>query len=68
MIFGRSLKNPTLRGEFHKKPIWRGRLPKYGGELGQFVDLRGRRAWQERVRGGGGGVFEGGLIPRCALC
>lgn len=57
MIFGRSLKNPTLRGEVHKKPIWRGRLPKNGGELGQFVDFRGQRAWRERVGGGGGGVF-----------
>ena len=28
----------------------------------QFADLRG--AWQE----GGGGVFEGGLIPQCTLC
>ena len=41
-----------------------GGLPKKGGGLGQFVDLRGG-AWQER----GGGVFEGGgLIPQCPLC
>ena len=33
-------------------------MPKKGGRLGHFTDLRGE-AWQER----GGGVFEGGLIP-----
>ena len=37
----------------HKKPIYRGELPKKGG-LGQFADLR--EACQKR----GGGVFEGG--------
>ena len=36
-------------------------MPKKGG-LGQFADLRG--AWEER----GGGVFEGGLIPKHTLC
>ena len=36
-----------------------GGLPKKGGGgLGQFVDLRGGGAWQER----GGGVFEGGGV------
>ena len=38
-------------------------MPKKEG-LGQFADLRGRGAWQER----GGGVFEGGLIPQYTLC
>ena len=46
-----------------EKPIYRGYLPKRGAGgggrgLGQFPDLRG--SWQKR---GGGGVFEGGLIP-----
>ena len=43
-------------GGVHKKnnkPIYRGELPKKGGGLGQFADLRG----------GGGG-----LIPKCTLC
>ena len=39
-----------------------GGLPKKEGGLEQFADLRG--AWQER---GGGGVFEGELIPQCTL-
>ena len=51
---GGSQKNLTCRGWGSRKiNIDRG-LPKKGGGLGQFVDLRG--AWQER----GGGVFEGG--------
>ena len=32
------------------------------GVLGQFPDLKGGRAWQER----GGGVLEG-VIPQCTL-
>ena len=36
---------------------------KRGGGLGQFPDLRGGGAWQER----GSGVFEWGLIPQCTL-
>ena len=38
-----------------EKPLYRGRLPKKGGGLGQLVGLRGGETWQER----GGGVFEG---------
>ena len=54
-------------GGVHEKAIWSGGLPKRGGGLGQFGDLRG--AWEERVdgvfeEGGGGG---GGLIPLCIL-
>ena len=37
-------------------------MPKKGGGLGLFADLRGGGAWQER--GGGGGVFlMGGWDP-----
>ena len=39
-----------------KTNIW-GVLPKKGGGLGQFADLRG--VWQKKRSGG---VFEGGLI------
>ena len=43
----------VLGGEgFTKSQYIGGGLPKKGGRLGQFVDLRGG-AWQER----GGGVF-----------
>ena len=55
------MRDLTSRGDL-EKPIYRGRLPKKGGGLGQFVGLWGG-AWQERE----GGVFEGGLIPQCSL-
>ena len=61
---GLRIKNFNIINIFrgvHKKPIYRGELPKKGG-LGQFADLRG--AWQKR-----GGVFlSGGLIPQFTLC
>ena len=38
-----------LYKEVTEKPIYRGELPKKGGGLGQFPDLRG--VWQKR-RGG----------------
>ena len=38
-----------------------GGLPKKGGWLGEFANLRG--AWQER----GGGVLEEVFIPQCTL-
>ena len=40
-----------------KKPIYREGLPKKGGGLGQFADLRGGGAWQQR----GGWCFLGGV-------
>ena len=56
-IMGNSLKNPIFSG-VPKKPIYKGELPKKGGGLGQFQDLRwGEGAWQKRgvfLRGGGG--------------
>ena len=53
-----------LRG-VHEKPIYRGELPKKGA----WTVYRFKGGW-----GGGGGkkegggVFEGGMIPQCALC
>ena len=56
----------TFRVGVHEEPIMREQLPKKGGgEAWTVCRFKGRRgrAWQER----GGGVFEGGLIPRCTL-
>ena len=36
-----SLKNLIFREGFDEKPIHRGELPKGGGGLGQFADLKG---------------------------
>ena len=38
--FGRSLKYLTFRGGGSRKISIEGRLPKKGGGLGQFADLR----------------------------
>ena len=46
-----SLKTSIFGGRFHAKPIYRGELPKKGGELRE----------KEAV------VFLGGLIPQCTL-
>ena len=45
-----------------EKPIYRGYLPKRGagGGKGAWTVSRFKGSWQKR---GGGGVFEGGLIP-----
>ena len=51
-----------MGGEFTKTQYRDEDCLEKGGRLGQFTDLRGG-GWQER----GGGVFEGGLIPRCTL-
>ena len=61
--FRGSLKDLTFRGKggFAKNQYRQWDCLKRG-RLGQFADLSG--AWQER---GGGGVFEGGLIPQCTL-
>ena len=65
------MKNPIFKregGGVHDKPIYRGELPKKGGGLGQFADLRGRGVWQKR--GVVCGAFEAGdgLVPQCTLC
>ena len=46
-----------------KTNIEGGGLPEKREVLGQFTDLRGGGAWQERA----GGVSDGGLIPQCTL-
>ena len=57
-IFGIHWKIRLLGGDGLEKPIYKGGgLPKKGGGLGQFVDLRGGEAWQERV----GWCFWGGV-------
>ena len=44
-----SLKDPTFRGGGSRKTNIEGELPKKGGSLKQFADLRGGEgAWQER--------------------
>ena len=51
-----SLKDPTFRGGGSRKTNIEGELPKKGGALKQFADLRGGEgAWQER----GGWCFWG---------
>ena len=47
-------------GGGHEKPMYRGELPKKGGGLGQFTDLRGDLA-KEVV------FLRGCLYPQCTL-
>ena len=48
-IMDGSLKDPTFRGGGSRKTNIEGELPKKGGALKQFADLRGGEgAWQER--------------------
>ena len=59
-----------LLGRIHKKPMYKGELPKKGEgrRLGVFADLKGGEGGGLSKREGGGGVFETELIPQCALC
>ena len=53
MIFWAFTEKSDFLGGVQEKPIQRGGLPKKGGGLGQFADLRG--GGLARKRGGGGG-------------
>ena len=55
-FWGGSLRNLTFRERGSRKTNIEGRLPRKGGGLGQFADIRGG-AWQER----GGGFFQGSV-------
>ena len=61
-----SLKNPTFSGGSPKTNLEDG-LPKKG-ELGQIANLKGGRGGLGKKEGGGGGVFDEGLIPQCTQC